>query len=339
MENGKNCNAGGLFWIKIRLWKGGPDENCSPISLGSLDGAGCVINVMNAIPKSCDYIWKASGYGKVDKIMDELGKSGFDVFFVTDLNFNEEQFRRLGSFKKKNNKIIYIDHHAYPKYDVEELGQELGITVVWDRRFSGTHNTFNYLDGFNKLPKLKELTTLVDTYDLWKKEDPDFEKAHAFNDLFWEYSMYKFIDRFKRGYILTDEDIEVMRKKRKERKTYLKDSYDNFSTINEEEKILFIMNPTSNFTNDFTIYYPDFDVYLILLKAEEDKYQFSVRIKENVGLTIKSLDSIIAEKVDFPYSFGGHDITGGLTVPADHLQEFMDAFNDAVAEGKKPVKL
>jgi oligoribonuclease NrnB/cAMP/cGMP phosphodiesterase (DHH superfamily) len=302
------------------------------VSHWDLDGAGSIINVKASIPKNADYIWKASGYGKIEKMINEATFGGFDALFVTDLNYNEEQFRLLGKLKKRDNRIIYVDHHTYPKYDVKKLGEELGISVHIDRSVCGTMGTFNYLG--RRATQLEELNVLIDKYDLWKKNDPDFLlRAHPLNDLFWEYSMDKFLSKFKNGYFLDSEDLEVIGMKTSERKTHLENSFKN-AIINEEQKILMIMNRDTKFTNDYTLFYPEFDVYLILCRYEsgDTTFQFSVRISDNVDLTIKDIDAIIARKLEFPFNFGGHEKTGGLSVPVDHLEEFMEAFNDSIYE-------
>jgi oligoribonuclease NrnB/cAMP/cGMP phosphodiesterase (DHH superfamily) len=298
-----------------------------------LDGAGSIINVMGSIPKNAEYVWKASGYGKIEKIIGDATRGGFDIMFVTDLNYTEAQFRLLGKLKKKDNKIIYIDHHVYKDYDVEALGEKLGITVKWNREFSATKNVYNYFGGDKKIPHLTELTRIIDIYDIWRQEKSDFKtKAHTLNDLFWEYSMYKFIDKFKNGYKLDDEDKEVIKRRFVERKEHLESSFKNNSVINEEESILMIMNPDSKFTNDFTLHYPDYDVYLILCKAEDDVFQFSIRINPRIKLTVNDLNVIIGKTMKLPIQIGGHDITGGCTINQSQLPEFMEAFNNAVAE-------
>ena len=284
---------------------------------------------MNSIPKTSDYRYQGVGYSKIDKWLTIFGESDFDILFITDLNFTEEQFRTLGTYKSESNKIVYIDHHTY-LYDIESLGKELNISVLWDKRFSGCLNTFQFLNGHIKNPHLIELNNLANIYDLWKIEDEYFStKSFPLNDLFWKYSMNGFVNKFKDGYVLQYEDLYVIDQKKKDRDIYLKDSIQNHSIINKEDNILMILNPIGEYINDFLLFYSGYNAYLMLRTQKEGNMEFSVRLKEGM-LTIDRLYSIIQELMNKKIQCGGHTIAGGLTILEEDFSLFMSSFNEAV---------
>lgn len=299
-----------------------------------LDGVVSVINIMNAVGFKSDYKFRSSGYGKIDKFISEI-ESDVDLLFITDLNYTEEQIRTLST--KNARKIIYLDHHNY-NFDLKALCSELGIIHRYDNTKCGSIITYEYLNEIPQvsMPHLYELNRITNIYDLWQKDDPEFlSLAHPLNDLFWEYNTYKFIDKFKNGYHLDFEDETVIQCKSKERKDYLELSMKSHSIINEEQRILMVMNPNTNFTNDFTLFFPDFDIYLMLSSNENKNFQFSLRISNDINLTIKEVYSKIEDKLNFKMICGGHEKAGGVTIPQDKFSEFMEAFNSSIEEWRK----
>lgn len=237
----------------------------------------------------------------------------------------------------KDINIYYIDHHVY-EYDTQEIIKESSnVFSRLDRKYCGALNTFLFLSNLSKnkktfwnenKEKLVELNKLVNIYDLWQKENPlFFDKAISLNDLFWEYGFEKFFKKFRDGYKLDDEDIEVSEKKKIERKDYLEDSYNNFSVKNEDTSSLFVLNPNKKFTNDFTLFYPDYQFYVIHKEIENDMFNFSVRIN---GSNKFKMSNIITELDNrgIEVSAGGHDKSGGISVHKDKIDEFMDTINN-----------
>lgn len=300
------------------------------ISHWDLDGCVAIINVLNVCKKH-DYQWLASGYGKIDKQIDKIDRD-FDILFITDLNYTEEQLRKVGALKTATNKIIYIDHHSYD-YDLPALCDELDIICRHDEEKCGSLLTFEYLSETFDIAEMYELSRITDIYDLWKKDDVEFfTLAHPLNDLFWHFSMDGFIKKFKEGYILDDECVEIISKKRTERKAHLEDSYNNHSVIDEENKTLIIMNPNRSFTNDFTLFYPDYNVYLMLGDFKDAQFIFSMRINTNNDLTIKLICDTMSERVKNPFIYGGHEKAGGITVEEIDIDDFMKVFEEVVEE-------
>jgi len=257
--------------------------------------------------------------------------SDFDLLFVTDLNYTEEQLRLLGTLKRPGNKIVYLDHHNYT-YDLASVCDELGIIHRQTKDRCGCMITYEFLKQKN-IGHLQQLNIVTDIYDRWQKQEPEFfEQAIPLNDLFWEYSMYKFIDKFKDGYKLDSEDKKVITRKAEERKTFINTTLKNHSMIDEDLKILITMNANTNFLNDFTLYMPGYNVYVLLANSENNSFQFSIRISDLCDLTIQEFYSTIQNKVDWKLQCGGHEKSGGVTIPQDKLEVFMDAIYSTLSE-------
>lgn len=264
--------------------------------------------------------------------MDIYSKSDFDILFVTDLNLTKDQLDKLGSMKKPLNKIIYIDHHQYD-YDVSEYLKEKNIISVYDNKFSGCMNTYLYLSKYKDISHLLSLNEIADRYDLWKKEDPLFMlESMPLNDLFWGYGINKFYQKFKKGYKLDDEDKQTINQIKKEREEYLETTYRDFSTTFTRSNTLVTYNPSNKFTNEFTLYFPDFSIYLILREIVDNKVHFSLRINSNNDLTIQDFFSTLQKKYKHYILCGGHTKSGGITIEESKFEEFMTLFEEVCEE-------
>ncbi|NCQ52082.1 hypothetical protein GW796_09345 [archaeon] len=290
------------------------------LSHWDLDGITSVINVLNFIPKNADYQWKASGYTKIDKLIDEIDKD-FDVLFITDLNYTEQQLRKIGSFKTDKNIIIYIDHHVY-EFDVHDLCEKLHITLKLDSSKCACIQLYEFLNN-SKISHLYELNRIVNIYDIWDTSNEDFMKlSYPLNALFWKYNAEKFIEKFKNGYHLDEEDNLILEKNTNERTAYLKDSMSNHSYI--YNNLLIIMNANIYFVNDFTIFYPEYDVYLILNGFKDSQFTFSLRISNKINLTTHEIHDRIMKEVKI--ISGGHEKTSGIAVSESDIEQFMEVF-------------
>jgi len=298
------------------------------------DGIVSTINIAATIdPSKHTFKFQNVGYGKIDKYLDLFSQQNFDVLFVTDLNLAKEQLEFLGKMKKPSNKIFYIDHHSY-EFDVKAFLNERGITCIHDQQYSGCMNTYNFLTKNGKdLTHLQELNTIVDTYDLWKKNDPKFiTESIPLNDLFWTYGLNKFYSKFRYGYALTDEDKEVIRKVSKERTEYLTDAIQNYSQHFEQSNSILIYKPSQQFTNDFTIFYPQYDIYFIIRESKDGKSFVSLRINDQCDLTIQPFYSILKERYKGSLLAGGHTKSGGMTVDTENLENFIEVLLEIAEE-------
>lgn len=243
------------------------------------------------------------------------------------------QLRRVGQLKTIKNRIIYIDHHEY-EFDVQKVCDELQIKCIWDKNYSGCMNTYNYLSDRVNIEHLQRLNEIAETYDLWKKDEIFFKLGIPLNDLFWHYSAFKFFTRFKKGDLrYTADEKAYIAKIQKERETYINDSIENHSVINPVINGLFIFNPDKQFTNDFTLYKPGYNVYLILREVKDGCYTYSLRINENNNLTCQNIYSNITDiNPDLLVIKGGHKKTGGVTILAENNSEFLQHFNSIVEQ-------
>ena len=98
-----------------------------------------------------------------------------------------------------------------------------------------------------------------------------------------------------------------------------------------DTKSLFILNPNSKYSNDFTLYYPEFEYYVIMKSVEDDLYQFSVRIADTNNTTIHILMEEL-EKKGVEVLAGGHEKTGGFTVRKENIDSFLSNINQTFGE-------
>lgn len=303
-----------------------------------LDGIGAVINIWNSLRPDDYFEYKLTGYGPLEKNIKTLSRDNVTDIWITDLNFKEEHIKLL-TFIKNSVRVNYIDHHTYD-YSVEEAFTEIpNSRTRIDQRYCGSLNTFLFLSNLTKnkpspwnknKEKLVELNKIIDAYDRWQLKSSYFTPGIGLNDLFWEYGFEKFFKKFRNGYNLDEEDVELIEKKSIERKISLDDSYNNHSMKCFETKSLFVFNTSQSFINDFTIFYPDFTFYVLLKEFDKDTTQFSVRVKSD---TFDLMDIFAKLKADgLECDCGGHAKAGGITVKKEDVDKFIENINEIFGE-------
>lgn len=136
---------------------------------------------------------------KVDQIIQYQKDTGITGVLIQDVSFsdNKDSLRKL----YENGKVILIDHHMYPEGFFDEF---VNMVVVHDKTKSATKLCNEYFKCSGKNRNLDILTKLVDIYDLWQKDKPEFALSQSINEYFWykiktenltlEQLMYKFIE-------------------------------------------------------------------------------------------------------------------------------------------------
>lgn len=164
------------------------------------DMAGSVINIEYKMPnvkKKYFYTNYADINKKVQEIEDYVKQHNNTHCLMTDISWstNPDDLHRMCALFDK---ITLIDHHLYPDGFFENYPK---LKVNHDKSKSATLLTYHYFNNDNQ--NLKELSELIDVYDLWQVKHPLFDKSQELNDFFWEVGKEKFInDCISSGYTL-----------------------------------------------------------------------------------------------------------------------------------------
>lgn len=155
------------------------------------DMAGTVINIEYKMPNiKKKYFY--TNYGdikqRVDDIEEYVKQHGNTHCLMTDISWSTspDELHRICSLFKK---IILIDHHLYPEGFFDNYPK---LKVKHDKSKCATLLTYEYFKNDNK--DLKELSELINVYDLWQVKHPDFDKSQDLNVFFWTVGKDKFIN-------------------------------------------------------------------------------------------------------------------------------------------------
>ena len=165
-----------------------------------LDAMGALLNIeykMPGIKKKYFY----TNYGDIDKqvqdIEDYVAQHGNKYCLMTDVSWstNPAALHKMCSLFEK---ITLIDHHLYPGGFFDNYPK---LKVNHDKSKCAALLTNEYFKNEHK--DLRELSELIDVYDLWQVKKPNFDKAQDLNEFFWEVGRDKFInDCISAGYKL-----------------------------------------------------------------------------------------------------------------------------------------
>jgi hypothetical protein len=154
------------------------------ITHSDLDMAGCLIVLEYLdIPYDRVSITNYSDYEDGGFDYDKIGE--YKEIWYADFS---PDVKSLQIIKKNNIKCKIFDHHI-AQFDVltEADKDNDNLEYHFNNEKSGTEILFDYLKQNKRLPKaIKEFVILVSTYDLWKENDPLFEKASDLNRVFWK---------------------------------------------------------------------------------------------------------------------------------------------------------
>ena len=76
--------------------------------------------------------------------------------------------------------------------------------------------------------------------------------------------------------------------------------------------------------NNNIIFYPEYDVYLILNGFKDSQFTFSLRISNKINLTTHEIHDRIMKEVKI--ISGGHEKTSGIAVSESDIEQFMEVF-------------
>ena len=127
------------------------------------------------------------------------------LLIITDLSFNEKQFKLLIK-KLKKYKLLFIDHHKTTINNLNKLNKNIKNLKNWefvlDTKYCATKLTFKYFkEQINK--KNKYISNLINIYDLWKQKNKKFFKSVFFSNLiFMNFPLFKKEKRLLNFYLI-----------------------------------------------------------------------------------------------------------------------------------------
>jgi len=280
---------------------------------------------------------KASGYGKIDKILGDLIAKGFQSITFTDLAITPEQMERVvNNFEE----VRFFDHHqvseeTYAKYKDHPNVKE----AVFTHKLSGAGIMFmEYLKkGVGSTVKqdkeLAKLAMLGDVYDLWKQDNPHWEEAFKLNDLFWILGFFAFEKRFINGFDgFTDTEEKLIEDNLKKIETIL-----DKSPMEDLDGGGFIIMPADRGTvSHLTFMIPDYHFYYIISYDERTNlYSISARTRDESKLAVEpNLHEKLVQVVesnDLVTSAGGHKFAGGVSfVEGIKVSQIMDIIRNEI---------
>ena len=130
------------------------------------------------------YFTITNNYGRDDELKHIIE---YDNIIYVDFTPSEQAQEMIGNFNKK---CLIIDHHESQQVDMEMFQSKFfttDITYIYNKAKSGTSLYYDYLkkQGYKGNVCLDQFVELVETYDLFKRESPNWEKADHLNRLLY----------------------------------------------------------------------------------------------------------------------------------------------------------
>lgn len=163
-----------------------------------LDALGCMLNLHYKLPDK-RFKYFHTNYGNLSEITDEVclyqQQNSIEYLFIMDVSFADRK-QCLDQLDQLDCTTIFIDHHLYP----DGFFDGYKMKIYHDKDHAATSLAYKVFKNANE--NLERISYLIETYDIWKRERPEFHLAHIINEYFWleanqmdlEHLMYKFID-------------------------------------------------------------------------------------------------------------------------------------------------
>lgn len=289
-----------------------------------MDGVGCDILLSKMWKFEKKYM---SGYAKIKQKISQGDLKFYDSCVVSDICLTPEQYKDISS--EYGDKFLLIDHHEPTKDAL--VAYNNGSNVIFSSKFCATALIFQSFN--NKLKYYKDIASFViavDAYDVWRhKTHPEnFEVGYDLNTLFWKYGYWDFFDRFTDNFSLKwseEESLWIDEHKKK------RDEAINKSDMNEfGDNSLLVLNITSDYVNDYTLQFPQYDVYYMVYVNADGKIVLSSRTSlEDVQLGYIVRD--VRGMYDDILTAGGHPKSAGIdfksTTPLDVILDVVEDIN------------
>jgi len=313
-----------------------------------LDGVGCNIVLHNFFKESkTNIIRENCSYDKLTEKLFEMEDYikriyGVKYVFITDLSFEENQFKILKEIAKRNKNIKFylIDHHP-PKIDFKVFNTE-NLKIIISNKASATKLVYLFMKknfknfGIPNEPKndfLEKFVEYVNAYDIWLKDTEEFQVGFAYNELFWYYKLDSFYNKFKDDQRMNAQDIKIVKQIQNDIKEHF-EKIENNKLIFKDNKVLLIF--TDKFHNYVTLKYKS-KIYFIADMSQLGK--FSVRlscdipnpeeIQKKIIQTIKSFGGVT--------NIGGHHCAFGFNIEDNTIQgvlKFSEKIANTFIKGK-----
>lgn len=174
-----------------------------------LDAMGSMINVEFKFP-DIDKKYFSTNYFNMDEriceIIDYSKEHNINVLLIADVSFSENK-DNLDLLYKHFDRITLIDHHLYP----EEFWDDFpNMKIVHDTKKSATLLCHEYFSNAGKNKNLDKLTRIIDVYDIWQTEEPEFQFSQDLNEYFWTYDLELLTQKIAQNeYKLPNDFLEV----------------------------------------------------------------------------------------------------------------------------------
>lgn len=272
----------------------------------------------------------------VSNLLEEYASDGCHLTFL-DFRLEPKYIEAL--LNGISGTLHLVDHHEWSSEDLDRLDQlktKFGnrLFYVIDQRKCGAEIVFDLTNSRSETSNLRELVEITGIFDCWKTENPKF-KTHALplNEIYWSLGKEKFVQKFGNGFDLgfyDEECQQIADDFEKNRESSMQQMMDemSFEVPIGDEKLLCVVSPTMKYASLFTVYYPDYQYYLIYKGEDRKSKKKSLSFRSKSTVTSNEL-AAAASKFDPDVTGGGHPAAGGLVFPARY--ELQEAFETAIA--------
>jgi oligoribonuclease NrnB/cAMP/cGMP phosphodiesterase (DHH superfamily) len=268
-----------------------------------LDGVGCEIIMKKAFAFKHRY---CMGYPKFRERIKKKDYLGYDSCFITDLSLTQDQYNEIKGVY--GDRMVWIDHHQSSLSVEKQIGDTNSIIDISRSGTAICAFSFQKLINFNAISRF---IVGVDAYDMWRwrTHPKEFSYGYDLNTLFWYYGYFQFYDAFcdnpSRQFTNTEKAV-IKNSMEDKKKMILAATKERFG-----EKSMVIIGAHDSVVNDFSLTYPNIDLFYII---NTDKDYFSVSIRSNKeGTAIGTHMRILKDNYsDMIHTAGGHSMSGGM---------------------------
>jgi oligoribonuclease NrnB/cAMP/cGMP phosphodiesterase (DHH superfamily) len=234
------------------------------ISHNDLDGTVAQI-ILGQVFNNTTYM--NTSFYKIDSVLESIEYDNYDFIILTDIHPDRKENLYL------SDKIILLDHHE----SAIDYNNPSKMHYVISGKCAA-HLTKNFIEKyFNiKLEYLDDITRLTDIYDMWRKENKDFNYAKKLNDLmFYKYRPKKFRELFFDGKTyFTEEENNWLKERDKE----FEKLYENLN-VYELENLNGCVTESKEFINEICDKLMDEEKYKIVFVRNPWHGRVSIRSK------------------------------------------------------------
>jgi len=297
-----------------------------------LDGISCDI----LMSKIYDFTEKkAYSYNKIRESISNGYLKWYDSAIVTDISLTKNQFKDIA--KEYGKKFLYVDHHR-PTIQMlisMEKDDNFPICLVNDRMSATALIFYHFFGSLKQYKGIGKYVSAVNAYDMWLYESKpkDFSIGYDLNILFWEYHYDDFYKRFFNSFDLnfTSQEQKWIYNYKKEREKALDRT--ELHTFGRNSALFLYTD--RKYINDYTLEYPEFDVYYMVYINNDDEIVLSIRSTLNPDIVeLGEIVRNIKDKHDIILTAGGHPQAAGVNfskkTSLDDIIDIIEEINNDV---------